>query len=710
MITSSHWNYAATATHCSLLLVFVSSAAAAATATYRVRPESTAVLINRTVSLRCAFDGLSAKDQVNWYWYNPRSAAKLYHISSGLNVAPEFPRYLIAGNQRKGEHHLKIQNALPEDEGNYRCSVFSVRDAGDAKLTVVVPPSQPPIISGDVGPRLAGEGLVLSCLSEGGRPPPRLKWYNGTEQYVLPTSSPGQSAGVSSASLDLVVSQLQRWDNGVNLSCVAEQVLPGLTTRQTTSRTLRINYPPTVTLPVKSVRVVEGEPANLTCLVESNPASVLQWTKLGGKSMSRAQRRGYTFRIPRVSRADSGTYQCVADNGVEPRGVGTISVEVICPPLIKPTFEEEVSVLFGQDWDLECVANGNPKPKIKWRRKNNRTLLDNPLSLSPLTYQTEGLYECVAWSDRFPEVSRETFINVMGRPDVLADAAPVMVTGGDTVRLTCHITSDPPPDYVDWVWKGVSGHQKKYRPGRTGDITVKMSGDSQSTLTIGTADPVHSGDYICTATNMFGSDQEKFRVEVSESWTVLIAAITMGIVVGILIAIIAMLCLRTRKMWKYRHRKADSVTRPSESFSYCAPTDNDVSGRMISNPLGNPRGDIPTVCANVFELQPTGTPSKHFSPLVNSDSDECHPCSQMTVQSTNSYSPMMGRDMGDRYVINRPYYIKDLKLRVAVPDRVPDGIEDGANDETLKLTPTKHRNSETISNGTGFSKDCHPIV
>ncbi|CAH1230406.1 Hypp294 [Branchiostoma lanceolatum] len=112
-------------------------AAAAATATYRVRPESTAVLINRTVSLRCAFDGLSGKDQVNWYWYNPRSAAKLYHISSGLNVAPEFPRYLIAGNQRKGEHHLKIQNALPEDEGNYRCSVFSVRDAGDAKLTVV---------------------------------------------------------------------------------------------------------------------------------------------------------------------------------------------------------------------------------------------------------------------------------------------------------------------------------------------------------------------------------------------------------------------------------------------------------------------------------------------------------------------------------------------------------------------------------------------
>eukprot|EP00058_Branchiostoma_floridae_P005144 XP_002590632.1 hypothetical protein BRAFLDRAFT_83714 [Branchiostoma floridae] len=137
MISSTHWNYAVTATYGLLLSIFISSATAAARATYRVRPESTAVLINRTVSLRCAFDGLSAKDQVNWYWYNPRSAAKLYHISSGLNVAPEFPRYLIAGNQKKGEFHLKIQNALPEDEGNYRCSVFSVRDAGDAKLTVV---------------------------------------------------------------------------------------------------------------------------------------------------------------------------------------------------------------------------------------------------------------------------------------------------------------------------------------------------------------------------------------------------------------------------------------------------------------------------------------------------------------------------------------------------------------------------------------------
>ncbi|KAI8480594.1 hypothetical protein Bbelb_416660 [Branchiostoma belcheri] len=120
---------------CSLLLTLLSTVSA--TAFYRRRPEATAVLVNHTAMLYCAFDGLAPTDEVNWYWYNPEADDKLYHISARGRVASEFSRHSIVGSSRRGEYNLRIRDVQPGDEGNYRCSVFTVRDAGDARLTVV---------------------------------------------------------------------------------------------------------------------------------------------------------------------------------------------------------------------------------------------------------------------------------------------------------------------------------------------------------------------------------------------------------------------------------------------------------------------------------------------------------------------------------------------------------------------------------------------
>ncbi|KAI8480588.1 hypothetical protein Bbelb_416600 [Branchiostoma belcheri] len=120
----------------SLLLLTMLRIASAAF--YRIRPQSTGVLVNQTVTLYCAFNGLTPSEVVNWYWYNPETDDKLYHISARGRVASEFSRHSIVGSSRRGEYNLRIRDVQPGDEGNYRCSVFTVRDAGDARLTVVV--------------------------------------------------------------------------------------------------------------------------------------------------------------------------------------------------------------------------------------------------------------------------------------------------------------------------------------------------------------------------------------------------------------------------------------------------------------------------------------------------------------------------------------------------------------------------------------------
>ncbi|XP_078700128.1 irregular chiasm C-roughest protein-like isoform X2 [Branchiostoma floridae x Branchiostoma belcheri] len=533
---------------------------------YRNFPQSTAVRVGKSVTLTCAFDGLSPNDVVNWHWYNPETEAKLHHISSGSNVAPEFSRFSVVGNSQSGEFNLLVRNARPEDEGNYRCSVFSVRETKDAKLTVVVPPPKAPTIVGDLTARTVGQGLALTCVSEGGRPLPQLHWFNGTRLHVIPAAS--QTTDNQKVSLDLVIPFLTRWDNGARLTCSADQGFPGVITPQNTSTRIKVLYPPVVRVPKMSFSVSEGGIANLSCSIDSNPPSVVIWRKISGSLPTFSETRGASLVITNVSSSDEGIYQCTARNDVQPDGLGTVTLDVIYAPLIKPTFEKEISVMLGKDlYSLNCQAEGNPAPHVRWRRKDVKIYFNNPLTFSKVGYLEEGFYECVASSRGFPEVTRETYLNVIGRPDVLSESSTVAVTGGDTVKLSCKIASDPPPEDISWVYRGREGEERRYRGGRVDDVEVKtMVGDRiQTELTIASATNANVGDYLCKAQNMFGSDQQEFRVEVTASQMVVVAVIAGSATIGMLLAILTAICIGLRKGWIGRDKK--DLSEPAPAYS-----------------------------------------------------------------------------------------------------------------------------------------------
>eukprot|EP00058_Branchiostoma_floridae_P005147 XP_002590635.1 hypothetical protein BRAFLDRAFT_83711 [Branchiostoma floridae] len=460
---------------CSLLLLTVLSTVSAAF--YRKRPEATAVLVNHTATLYCAFDGLGPTDEVNWYWYNPETDDKLYHISARGRVASEFSRHSIVGSSRRGEYNLRIRDVQPADEGNYRCSVFTVRDAGDARLTVVVPPVNPPVIAGNLNPRTVGEALKLTCRSEGGKPLPHLMWYNGTTA-LEPIGMFYQEVSVGSVvERKLHIPFLTRWDDSANISCVADQGFPNVAPLKIATVRIKVHYPPTVITPRQTVQALEGGYANLTCIVRGNPTSVFSWRRVGDSLPQNAGMSNSSLLIPRVSRSDSGAYLCEADNGIQPVGTGEITLEVIC------------------------------------------------------------------------------------RPEIVSQSTSVSAVGGDTVELTCTIASDPEPDGVIWELAGRDGRKRQLRGGATGDISIKevVAGEqTQSVLVITSAETVHTGNYACIASNMFGQDRQDFRVYVTEdsSDVVMIAAVTMGVVLGILFAIVLTLCLRARTIWASRLSKS----------------------------------------------------------------------------------------------------------------------------------------------------------
>ncbi|XP_035687694.1 hemicentin-2-like isoform X1 [Branchiostoma floridae] len=674
-----------------LVLTLLSTVSAAL---YRIRPESTEVLVNQTVTLYCAFNGLAPSDVVNWYWYNPETDDKLYHISARGRVASEFSRHSIVGSSRRGEYNLRIRDVQPADEGNYRCSVFTVRDAGDARLTVVVPPTKSPTITGHKGPYVVGEELQLVCRTNGGKPLPTLMWYNGTEP-LDPFGTYYQDAPLDDiVQTELRIPSLTKWEDSMNISCLADQGVQGVASQKITSIQLQVYYSPTITVPINSLQALEGTYANLTCLWEGNPPPLVSWTRDGDSLPQNAEISNSSLLIPRVSRSDSGAYLCEADNGIQPRVTGEINMEVIFPPRIKSTFDGEISVLYGQNvFKVDCLAEGNPKPNVTWRRKDTNQPYNNPLTLSPLNYQTEGIYVCVARTKRFPEVTREAFINVIGRPEVVTEASSVSAAGGDTVELTCTIASDPVPEEIVWTLAGEDGKKTTYRTGRTGDVFVKktkiVEDKIQSVLLINSAESAHTGDYVCIASNMFGQDRQEFRVYVTDdsSDVVVIAAVTMGVVLGVLFAVMATLCLRARNIWTCRLSKSpERGTRRSESFSYCAGSEDELAAKSSLNMSSKvPEEELATI-----ELQKLNGISTHRStsslnsqPVVISS-----PFTEIKRVEYSCFTTDRSRfhdeEEEEKYPRHCPYYVGELTNR----------------QETVKLLPSA-RTKEDDDDGCG---------
>ncbi|XP_078619619.1 kin of IRRE-like protein 3 [Branchiostoma floridae x Branchiostoma japonicum] len=544
-----------------ILLLWTSVLQQAECAYYQSRPQSTAVLQGETIVLSCAFRGLQKDEAVLW-----EGPPNYRIISNGRSVSRAFNRHRVVGKPSRGEFNLEIQDVQREDTGGYRCSTLSVEAASDAVLTVVVPMEGPPDITGAETSLEAGSELYLRCKSRGGFPAPRLAWYNGTRP--LPTSESDEDNVSEQRMIEMFIPRLTKWDNGANLSCVADQGYLKIVKPRTTSRNLRVNYPPTISVPSPSIHVKEGQSANLTCYVDSNPRADMTWTKMGGVLPTGSIQRDKTLQIPRVSKLDSGVYRCEAENGMSPTATGAVTLEVFYPPKIDSSMDAKVTVLFNQDdFSLKCQADGNPKPHIRWRRKDTALRWENPLRFHRIRYDVEGIYQCIATNDGVQYVTRDVEIDVVGQPDIRGGQSLVTVNSGGTARLYCDIVADPVPEKAKWVWRNNQGAETILLPTNNG-IMITEHTTEEGTTSIVTVQEVREEDggvYICKATNMFGSDQKEIRLNVKGSRSSLVAIISVSVVVIVLAAaaLVGVLFAK-RRGWIFRNTpQGNSVRTPS---------------------------------------------------------------------------------------------------------------------------------------------------
>ncbi|KAG5850585.1 hypothetical protein ANANG_G00084020 [Anguilla anguilla] len=394
---------------------------------------------------------------------------------------------------------LQIAFAQPSDTGRYTCTAANPAGSSslEMSLTVQIPPS---IRAGEAElSTLENSQALLSCIADG-VPQPIISW----EKKGTPlTDTTGEYTLLPSG--ELVIDSAQPEDSG-SYTCIATNDVG----QDRRTFTLSVHTHPAFTELLGDVSLNKGERLLLSCGVTGIPTPEITWVFNNNIIPAHYDHvNGHSeLVIERVSKDDSGTYSCIAQNRV-----GTIKslgfVYVKEPPIIDGDFHSNRIEPLGGNAILNCEVRGDPLPTIQWSKKgvnvqisNRIRQLDNgSLAIYGTVNEDAGSYMCVATNDA-GVVERSVTLTLQSSPTITVEPVETVADAGTTVVLHCQADGEPPP-LIEWSRQG--------RPLLGNDrITILSNGS----LRLASAQKEDTAEYECVARNLIGSVLVKVSVTV----------------------------------------------------------------------------------------------------------------------------------------------------------------------------------------------------
>ncbi|XP_064420214.1 hemicentin-2 [Latimeria chalumnae] len=393
---------------------------------------------------------------------------------------------------------LQLSEAQISDSGRYTCRASNIVGAVEKSYQLEV--YVPPIIKGDfeVKKALSGRPLVLEC-SASGHPPPALLWLR--DGHPLSVS---EGVQILNAGRTLKIEQVSPDDAGI-YTCLASSVAG----EQQIHYSVDVLVPPQLLIGGESghVTVTMDSPLELTCLATGNPAPSIRWLKnnqpireLDGAQISED---GSKLLIVRTNPGDSGSYVCkVSNDAGETEQMFDVSVQV--PPAVRIIGDKDVSVVIRHAVTLQCAATGIPTPDITWF-KDGQSLLTTSIDLQidRVALTDEGIYSCIA-TNAAGDDQENMRLTVLVPPNIEPTALNKTVKMNFPASFECLASGTPLP-VLSWYKEGqlLSG-----MPG----IAYAQNG---RVLTIERAQVSSAGNYRCVASNVAGSADLEFSLQVN---------------------------------------------------------------------------------------------------------------------------------------------------------------------------------------------------
>ncbi|XP_043936601.1 carcinoembryonic antigen-related cell adhesion molecule 2-like [Protopterus annectens] len=196
----------------------------------------------------------------------------------------------------------------------------------------------------------------------------------------------------------LIITSVLKSDGG-NYTISMEPVTPGGPINQMIIRLIVFELNVTV-IPAK---IVEGNTANISCIVRENTALEKIWKKDGIILASNSHIRiiEASVIITSASRDDMGNYSCTVQNQ-DGQGISQAAVNVYygpdSPVILKSQTKDCVSgdVLSSTAVYMSCTSASNPPSSIYWLLNQKYFTSNHSISISSASSNNTGTYTCVA--------------------------------------------------------------------------------------------------------------------------------------------------------------------------------------------------------------------------------------------------------------------------------------------------------------------------
>jgi hypothetical protein len=164
-----------------------------------------------------------------------------------------------------------------------------------------------------------------------------------------------------------------------------------------------IAQPPVITKAPINVVAREDGKATFECQASANPRPSIRWRRLDDSPLPKARSAvssNSTLTISKLHARDAGSYVCEAENifGMT-RAYATLAVQE--PVSFIKLSPNVVNVSLGQNVTLDCLATGNPTPKVTWSGvddlpESSRVESNGSLTIKNITQSDLRQYMCTA--------------------------------------------------------------------------------------------------------------------------------------------------------------------------------------------------------------------------------------------------------------------------------------------------------------------------
>uniref|UniRef100_A0AAR2KI38 Contactin-5 n=1 Tax=Pygocentrus nattereri TaxID=42514 RepID=A0AAR2KI38_PYGNA len=409
-------------------------------------------------------------------------------------VFNEFPSFVAEDSRRfisQETGNLYISKVQPSDVGSYICLVKNTV----TNARVLSPPTPLTLktdgVMGEYEPKievhfpptvLAAKGVTvrLECFALG-NPVPTITWrkINGN----IP-----KKARLRKSQAVLEIPNIQLEDSG-SYECKAENSRGGTAFRGH----LQVYTMPQWISMINDSQLDSGEQLQWECRATGKPRPTYRWLRNGEPltPQNRVEMLNGELIIHRVQQADSGMYQCVAENKYGAI-YSSAELKILASAPMFNTNTVTIIATMGKDISLECRPRASPKPRITWKKGDwspvfYRIMLlrNNTLRIVNSSRADEGSYVCRA-ENQFGSAEMTTTLLVKGTaplPTYHISLSPkrVEVTVGESVVLSCKATHDPSLD-VNFLWllnnqplnaQQDGGHFEYIRTSSTADLMIR---------------------------------------------------------------------------------------------------------------------------------------------------------------------------------------------------------------------------------------------